>query len=448
MDALQTDENRLNSAYWMERRNALFLASCIALIVTAMSFAIRGDALINALGGQFKLSGQQIGLVVGTAFWGFTLAMIIGGPLCDVLGMGRLLSLATSGHALGIVMTVMARDFWSLFFSTLAFGLANGFVEAACNPLVATLYPDQKIRRLNLFHVWFPGGIVFGGLVSFAITQLGWGGERGWKIAMLSMLLPLAIYTFLFLGKKFPATERVASGVSTAQMWSECLRPLFLLFVSCMLLTAATELGTTTWMPSILTHTTGVQGILFVVWIFGLMALGRAFAGPLIHRISPMGTLIGSSLFAIIGLYLISHATAAAAAFVGATVFAMGVCFFWPTMLGVVSERFPRTGALGLAVMGGAGMLSVSIILPIIGRTYDAQTAAAAGGQATLDVLKNAGAASAASLAEAQSRGGAAALQQVVWLPVITLIVFSAIHLYDRARGGYREEVLVQEQAA
>jgi MFS family permease len=177
------------------------------------------------------------------------------------------------------------------------------------------------------------------------------------------------------------------------------------------------------------------------------MALGRAFAGPLIHKVSPMGTLIGSSLFSIIGLYLISTATAAAAAFVGATVFAMGVCFFWPTMLGVVSERFPRTGALGLAIMGGAGMLSVAIILPIIGRTYDSQTAAAAGGEAALKALKDAGASSAGKLAEAQAQGGAAALQQVVILPVILLIIFTIIHLRDRARGGYREEVLVQEQA-
>lgn len=171
------DAERLQSDYWMQQRGQLFLASCIALIVTAMSFAIRGDA-IAALGKQFVLTNEQLGWVALTAFWGFTLAMMIGGPLCDVLGMGRLLWVAIVGHFVGIVMTIFATGFWPLFISTLIFGLANGCVEAACNPLIATLYPDQKIKRLNLFHVWFPGGIVIGGLAAYAITQAGIGGDR------------------------------------------------------------------------------------------------------------------------------------------------------------------------------------------------------------------------------------------------------------------------------
>jgi MFS family permease len=419
-----------------------------------MSFAIRGDALIAALGEQFKLDNVQIGVIVGTAFWGFTLSQVIGGPLCDVLGMGRLLILAFIGHAVGIVMTIVAADYWMLFFSTLAFGLANGFVEAACNPLIATLYPDQKIKKLNQFHVWFPGGIVIGSVVSYLVTHFKLGGDASYKIAMATMFLPLAIYGFMFLGKKFPATERAASGVSMGAMFKECLRPMFLLFVFCMLLTAATELGTTTWLSNILTRTTGTEGIAFVGWIFGLMALGRMFAGPIVHRVSPIGVLIGSSVFSIIGLYLISTATAAPSAFIGATVFAIGVCFFWPTMLGVVSERFPKTGALGLGIMGGAGMLSVSIILPIIGRTYDSATTAAAGGKAAAEAMKAAATgpnatdqAKAAWLA-AQSTGGQQALQMLVYLPIVLAVIFTAIYMYDKARGGYQEEVLVQHQDA
>jgi MFS family permease len=259
---------------------------------------------------------------------------------------------------------------------------------------------------------------------------------------MATMFLPLIIYVVMFWGRKFPVTERVASGVSTSQMFRECLRPLFLLFVLCMLMTAATELGTTQWMPNILTLTTGVQGILFVAWIFGLMAVGRMFAGSIVHRLSPVGVLIGSSLFSIIGLYLISTARSAGPGFVGATVFAIGVCFFWPTMLGVVSERFPKTGALGLAIMG-AGMLSVSIILKFIGHTYDAVTATAAGLSA--EQYKQAVDAGKVPI-EAQATGGAAALQQVVWLPIVLFVIFTAIYLYDKSRGGYKEEVLVQDQ--
>ena len=444
--AMRSGRTESAGAGMIANRDQLFLASCIALIVTAMSFAIRG-ALIEPLGTQFGLSKEQIGLVLGTAFWGFTLAMIIGGPLCDVLGMRRLLSIAFVGHLVGIVGTIVSGGFWSLFLSTLAFGLANGFVEAACNPLIATLYPDQKIKRLNMFHVWFPGGIVIGGVVAYlvgpAMLNLG-GKEHYWQIQMASMLLPLFIYGAMFMGKKLPSTERAASGVSMAQMFAACASPLFLLFVVCMLMTSATELGTTQWLPNILTFTTGAPGILYLIWINGLMACGRMFAGTIVHRISPIGLLIGSSTFSALGLYLLSRADSATAAAIAATVFAVGVCFFWPTMLGVVSERFPKTGALGLAIMGGAGMLSTSIILPLIGSRYDTVTAQSIPAGATVEALKAAapGTSEAAAWVQAQAKGGAAGLELVVFMPIILLVVFTAMYLYDKSRGGYKKEVL------
>ncbi|HEX8236683.1 MAG TPA: MFS transporter [Abditibacteriaceae bacterium] len=446
------DAERLNSNYWLQHRDKLFLASCIALIVTAMSFAIRG-ALIAPLGEQFNLSKEQMGYIVGTAFWGFALATVIGGSLCDVLGMGRLLTLAFIGHLLGIVLTILASGFWTLFISTLFFGLANGIVEAACNPLIATLYPDQKIKRLSLFHAWFPGGIVIGGLTAFAIQNMGIGGEdNGWKLQMASMLIPLAIYGAMFLGKKFPQTERAASNISSAQMFRECLRPFFLLFVFCMLLTAATELVTGQWMPDILTVTTGISGILYLVIINGLMAVGRSFGGPLAHRLSPVGVLIGSAIFSGIGLFLLSRANDLTSGIVAAVVFAVGVCFFWPTMLGVVSERFPKSGALGMSITGGAGMLSTAVFLPIVGHRYDAATAGAAGGADKFAALQAAAAQPGAAasvksqLSAALAEGGQVAMQTMLYLPIILTVIFTAIYLYDKSRGGYKEEVLIQEQ--
>lgn len=431
----------LVSDYWLQRRDQLFLASCIALIVTAMSFAIRG-ALIQPLGEQFNLTKEQIGLVIATAFWGFTLAMVFGGPLCDVLGMGRLIILAFIGHAVGILLTIFANGFWTLFISTLAFGLGNGLIEAACNPLIATLYPDQKISKLNLFHVWFPGGIVIGGLVSYAISTANLGGkEHGWQIQMASMLLPLVIYGVMFMGKKFPATERVASGVSTGEMFKECLRPLFLVFVVCMCMTAVTELGPGQWIPNILTVTTGAAGILFLVWQNGIMAVGRMFAGPLVHRISPTGILLASSIFSLIGLYMLSKASSAGPAWVAVTLFAIGVCFFWPTMLGTVSERFPKSGPLGLAILGGVGNLASSFAQPVIGKRYDEVAAQTAG--MTMDQYTAAGG---KVPVEALAAGGSAGLQQLVILPVILIVIFAAIMLYDRAKGGYQKEILIQEQ--
>ncbi len=308
------------------------------------------------------MSKEQLGWVASTAFWGFTLAMMIGGPLCDVIGMRRILIIAFIGHLAGILTTIFAQGFWSLFTGTLLIGIANGSVEAACNPLVATLYPNEKTTRLNRFHVWFPGGIVIGGLVAFALTS----AQMGWQVKMATMLIPLAIYGFLFIGQKFSETERVASGVSTGDMFTACLRPMFLIIALCMIMTACSELGPNQWIPSILTASAGVSGILVLVWINGIMAVGRQFAGPVVHKLSPTGMLLFSAVFTAIGLYLLSIASGWAT-FAAATVFAVGVCYFWPTMLGFTAERVPKSGALGLAIIGGIGMLAVNFILPAMG---------------------------------------------------------------------------------
>ena len=347
----------------------LFTASRVALVVTAMSFALRGEAA-GAWAATFQLTHEQVGWIIGTAFWGFTLAMMFGGPLCDVLGLGRIVGLAFAGHLAGILLTIFAWNFWSLFVGTLLFGIANGSVEAACNPLIATLYPADKTTKLNHFHVWFPGGIVIGGLLAFAMGRAGWG----WQAQFGVLLLPLFVYGGMFLGQDFPRTERVAQGVSTRSMFASCLKPWFLFMVLCMLLTASTELGPNQWIPDILTNA-GVPSILVLAWINGLMAIGRQCAGTFVHRLSPPGMLLMSAVLSALGLYAMSHASGGML-FAAATVFALGVCFFWPTMLGYVSENFPKTGALGLAIMGGAGMLSVSFVLPVMGRSYDSGLAA------------------------------------------------------------------------
>src|SRR6478609_5663323 len=162
-------------------QSRLFRASCVALITTAMSFALRGGATGDWIT-QFNLTNEQVGWVNGTAFWGFTLAMMFGGPLVDALGFKRILGLAFVGHAAGILLTIFAWDFWSLFCGTLLFGIANGSVEAACNPLIATIYPTNKTTKLNHFHVWFPGGIVIGGLLSFALAE----AHLRWKVQFAS----------------------------------------------------------------------------------------------------------------------------------------------------------------------------------------------------------------------------------------------------------------------
>ena len=390
--------------------NRLFAASCVALIVTAMSFALRGGAAGDWVA-EFSLTNEQVGWINGTAFWGFTLAMMAGGPLCDALGMKRIAGIAFLGHLAGILLTIFAWDYWSLYAGTLLFGIANGSIEAACNPLIAALYPNNKTTKLNHFHVWFPGGIVIGGLLAFALGHLG----LGWKVQFAVMLVPTVIYGGMFLGQPFPRTERVESGVSTGEMFLACVRPMFLLMVLCMLLTAATELGPGQWIPNILTNA-GVSGILVLVWITGLMAVGRQFAGVVVHRLAPAGMLLASAVLSTLGLYAMSKASGGML-FVAATVFALGVCFFWPTMLGYVNENFPKTGALGLAIMGGAGMLSVSFVLPIIGRYYDEGIVSRLAGRLAAELP-------AAELSAVQASAGLDALGRVAMLPAILTVVF------------------------
>ncbi len=407
-----------------------FLASCIALITTAMSFAIRGE-IMGVWTQEFSLTNTEVGLVTGAAFWGFLLSMLFGGPLCDVVGMGRLAALAFVGHVIGTLLTIFAGGFVSLFVATLLVGVGNGLVEAACNPLIATLYPDDRTTKLNLFHVWFPGGIVIGGLVAYGLDTMG----MSWQIKIASMLIPAAIYGVMFFGMKFPQTERVASGVSNAAMFKETLRPLFLFMAFCMLLTASTELSTNQWIAKLLSNV-GVPGILILCWISGLMALGRMFAGPVVHRLSPAGVLLFSAIFSGVGLLWLSSARGGMAAMAAAAVFAVGICYFWPTMLGFVADYVPRSGALGLAVMGGIGSASTAITQPLIGAMFDRQLAGNNTTGLTLSALGSAaeGTAAAAQWLELQTIAGSGALRAIAILPAILVVAFGILYFTQRGK--------------
>ena len=340
----------------------LFLMSAVALIVTAMTFAIRAR-LEPVWGDQFDLTKAQLGIAIGTAFWGFTLAQFIGGPLVDVLGMKKFVRVAFFLHFIGIVMTIFASNFWILFVGTLFMGVGNGSIEAGCNPLVATLFPEAKTKMLNRFHVWFPGGIVIGSLASYLIMDVL---EWEWPILVGILVIPLVIYGALMWGQKFPKTERVEMGVSYGAMWKAIFKPLFLIMLFAMLLSAATELTTGQRISSLL-EGTGVKPILVLAFINGIMAVGRGFAGPIIDKLNTTGMLMFSAIVSMIGLLMMSYFSGVTATFLSAAVFAIGICFFWPTMLGFVSEKMPETGALGLSIFGGAGMLSTSVFLPISG---------------------------------------------------------------------------------
>ncbi|OFY67844.1 MAG: hypothetical protein A2Y71_08780 [Bacteroidetes bacterium RBG_13_42_15] len=414
------------------KKTQLFNASCVALVVTALAFATRGS-FVEAWAEEFNLTHTQVGWIVGTAFWGFTLAMIFGGPLVDIIGLGRIISIAFFCHVVGIVLTIIATGFWTLFISTLFIGIANGSVEAACNPLITSMYTDEKTRRLNRFHAWFPTGIVIGGLVVYLFNNIG---LSNWRYAMGIMLLPTFIYGFMFLNKKFPQTERVVAGFSYKDMLKACVSPLFLFMAFCMILTAATELGTNQWIAALLANVSD-NPILLLVWISGIMALARQFGGTLVHNVNSTLILLTSAILAFVGLIWMGYANGAVQIFASAGIFALGIAFFWPTMLGFVSENIPESGALGLAIMGGVGFLGGAIAQPVLGAIFDAQTAAAVPAGQVVEVLKSAveGTQEAAAWAAAQLSGGAHTLRYVAIVPAFLIICFAFLHFRKKRQS-------------
>ena len=416
----------------------LFAASCIALVTTSMVFSVRGD-ILDALGADFHLNKQQTGVALMPAFWGFTLSIFIGGSLVDYFGMRKLLLLSSGGYIVGVLAILFAPTpagavapyysdpgFVILYAAMLTLGLSQGLVEGVINPLCATLYPDDKTHRMNVLHAWWPGGLIIGGLLAYGITKLmalDAGGvdtataTLGWKIKLGTLLVPAVIFGIIILRQKFPATERVAAGVSGGEMLREAARPMFILFWVCMWMTASTELGPDQWVGSLITNLIGMQGILILVYTAGIMFVLRFFGGPLARRFSPMGLLTLSAILSAMGLYALSSATTPFEAFLAATIFGIGKTYFWPVMLGITSERFPKGGALLLAIMGGTGNLSVAFIIPIMGGWYD-------------------------------SYGAAAAFRYVAILPMILTVIFGALFFHYRSRGGYQAVKLESAEGA
>lgn len=395
----------------------LFVGSCLALLVTSLTFAIRAK-IEGVFQSDYGLSAQDVGQAFAPAFWGFTVATFAGGLLIDAVKTRSIIWLAFANHVIGIILLLLAEDKTMLFAANVFIGLGNGSVEAACNPLVATIYSDRKTKMLNRFHVWFPGGLVIGGILAWLLMDQF---DVSWQVLTSLLIIPLALYGYLFFGQNIPETERVSSGISYKEMLRNVAAPftiiavvfymilaasfpvlamdfssavtyvvlvviviavivegklinkaslLFPFMLFCMFLTGSTELGTNQWINALLENN-GINPMIILVVVTGIMAVGRYFAGPLVHRLNPSGVLLGSAIFSFAGLYLLSIADGAGFTMFAAIVFAVGVCYFWPTMLGFVSEYIPSSGALGLSVMGGAGMVATSMVLPIMGESID-----------------------------------------------------------------------------
>ena len=391
----------------------LFYGSCFALITTAFSFSIRAG-ILPQLADTFDLTGQQLGFINSMFFYGFPISMLLGGIFYSTIGPKNIMLFAVFAHTVGIVMTIYATGYTSLLISTLFIGLGNGCTEAACNPMIATAYSGKVMNTLlNRFHMWFHGGIVIGSLISLAMTKM----NLGWEAQIWVIMIPTLIYAYLFYGQPFPKpqNQEVASLAGNLKAMAS---PLFVFMCVCMTLTAISEFGPTQWAQLVLAKS-GAEPMVILALITGLVSFGRYFGGEFVHRFGQTKVLLTGSIFTTIGIYLLSTQTGAMA-YVAAVFFAIGICYFWPNILGFVAEKIPLSGAIGMSIVGAFGMLSTAMFQSIIGGWIDD-----AGAKAASMGLKG---------DELELVAGQVTLQKMITFPAIVVVLFIILLFWERSR--------------
>ena len=395
----------------MTNSKRLFYGSCFALITTAFSFSIRAG-ILPQLAETFSLSGQQLGFINSMWFLGFPISMILGGLFYHTIGPKRIMQFAFATHTLGIILTIFSGGYTGLLVSTLLIGIGNGCTEAACNPMIADAYEGKQMNTLlNRLHMWFPGGIVLGSLVSLLMTTL----HLGWQAQIWIIMIPTLIYAYLFMGQEFPK-PKIEGVTSIGENFKAMLSPIYIFILACMALTAISEFGLQQWTSLILSNS-GAHPMVILALITGLMAIGRYFGGDIVHRFDQTGVLLGSAILTAIGIFLLSTQTGGMV-YVAAVFFALGVCYFWPNMIGFVAEKIPLSGALGMSIVGGMGMFSSSIFQAIIGGWIDSSTAE----QAALGLMGT----------DLELAAGQQTLTYMISFPAILIVLFTILYFWQR----------------
>src|SRR5688572_12812374 len=396
--------------------NKTFAVCFAALVATSFCFILRAFS-IDAWGVEFGLSETQKGELAGVGLWPFAISIVLLSLIIDKIGFKMTLWLAAACHVVGLVLILQANGYWSLYWGTFVLSLGNGAVEAGINPLIAREFRHDKTTWLNRLHAGWPAGFVLGGLLAMMFPS-----DMGWRYQMGLIMIRVITYIVMLVPRVFPPSERVAAGVSYREMlaeagyisafviafmmifelarvfglsdavkwgliaaltigyglWSRSAgKPLFIVMILVMIPLAITELGTDSWITELLTPAMtdlGLNAGWVLVYAMTIVMVLRLFAGPIVHKFSPLGLLAISSLVAVAGLWLLSSAASAVAIVVAATVYSFGKAFFWPTSPGVVSEQSPRGGAITLNVVAGIGMLGAGVIGgPLIGQVLDRQ---------------------------------------------------------------------------
>lgn len=397
-------------------KSALFNGSVFALITTAFTFSIRAG-ILPQLAERFGLTAEQLGFINLMFFLGFPIAMIIGGLVYHTFGPKKIMSVAFVCHTLGILSTIYAGGYSTLLISTLLIGIGNGCTEAACNPMIADMYSGNKMNKmLGRFHMWFPGGILVGSLISFFMTKMG----LGWQAQMWVTMVPTIIYVILFFGKTFPKPQLEEANsikLNLKAMWS----PVYIFLFFCMALTAISEFGPGQWV-SVVLSSSGAEPMIILALTSGLMAFGRFFAGPVVHLLGQTGVLLAGAILATIGIYMFSTVTGPMA-YVAAVIFAMGVCYFWPVMIGSVAQRVPKSSALGMSIVGGVGMFSTAYFQPIIG--------------GWIDTAREVNSAKGLTGSALELATGQHTLQNMMTFPAILIVLFAIFFFWQKRSKVY-----------
>ncbi len=369
--------------------NRLLWAGFMAILAAGVGFSVRGG-ILGQWAEQFGFTMTELGTITGGGLTGFGIVIILASFIADKVGYGKLMVSAFVLHFISGGLTLATPFFfasggkdaayWCLFVAMFIFAVGNGVCEAVVNPLVATLFPSNKTHYLNILHAGWPAGLVIGGLAStFMAADVDAAGAVvkqavDWKIQMSLFLIPVIIYGAMLLGQRFPKSEAASAGVTMGEMVSTIFAPLMIVLLVIHALVGYVELGTDSWISKITGSimASPAAGLKLFVYTSMLMFALRFVAGPIVHRISPLGLLFVSAVLGAVGLILLSRAEAVTACVIAATVYACGKTFLWPTMLAVASERFPKGGAVSIGMLGGVGMLSAGLLGgPAIGFKQD-----------------------------------------------------------------------------
>lgn len=352
--------------------NRLLWAGFMAILAAGVGFSIRGG-ILGQWADQYGFTMTELGGITGGGLTGFGIIILLSSFLADAVGYGKLMVAAFLMHLVSALLTLAAgaafesggKDaaYQCLFWGMFLFAIGNGIAEAVVNPLVATLFPTNKTHYLNILHAGWPGGLIVGGLASYFMNPDN-AKPMAWQIQMSLFMVPVLAYGVMLIGQKFPKSEASQAGVNLGDMFAQLFAPLMIVLLVVHAMVGYVELGTDSWIAKITGSimASPQKGLLLFVYTSGLMFALRFFAGPIVHRISPLGLLLVSGLLGFAGLNLLGAATSGILCVVAATVYAAGKTFLWPTMLAVVSEQFPKGGAITIGAIGGAGMLSAGLL--------------------------------------------------------------------------------------